>query len=134
MIQRCSVPIMFNRCKTKTNNFWINLNSYAQVAKNVHSRNNTKKMYAELIKPNISHLKPILGQFKVTYTIYRNYVKSPILFDIDNVGAILSKYFMDTIVNNMSIATNIPIELLTRSYDESKRERVIDKIMEDFDK
>ena len=97
--QYCTIPIMFNRCKTKKRNFWLNLNAYTQIAKNPHVRNSTKKMYEELIQPNISHLKPITGQFKVTYTIYRDYVKSPVLFDLDNVVSIVSKYFMDTIVN-----------------------------------
>lgn len=98
-IQRCTIPIVFNRCKTKKKNFYLNLNSYTQVAKNVYGRNATKKMYAELIQSNISHLKPITGQFKVTYIIYRDYKRKPVLFDLDNVGAIVSKYFMDAIVN-----------------------------------
>ena len=89
---------MFNRCKTKKKNYYLNLNSYAQLAKNVHSRNATKVMYAALIQPCISHLKPITGQYKVTYTIYRDWVNKPTLFDLDNVGSIVSKYFMDTIV------------------------------------
>lgn len=98
MIQKCTIPIMFNRCKTKVNNYWLGLNQYTQLAKNTHSRNATKVMYAKLIQPNISHLKPFKGKFKVTYTIYRDYVKKPVLFDLDNVGSIVSKYFMDAIV------------------------------------
>lgn len=96
-IQRCTIPIVFNRCKTKKRNFWLNLNNYTQVAKNVHGRNATKKMYAELIQSDIKHLKPITGQFKVTYTIYRDYVRKPVLFDIGNVGAIVDKYFCDVL-------------------------------------
>jgi hypothetical protein len=87
---------MFNRCKTKVNNYWLNLNNYTQAAKHTGSRNSLKQKYHKLVLPYIEHLKPIRGTFKITYTIYRN---DNTKFDIGNVGSIVDKYLCDVLTS-----------------------------------
>ena len=96
-IQRCTIPTVFNRCKTKKRNFWLNLNQFVQVSKHTHQRNAIKKMYSDVVRPHIRHLEPITGRFRVTYTLYRS---DKTKFDIDNLASVLSKFFMDVLVQD----------------------------------
>ena len=100
MKQTFTVPIVFNRCKTKVRNFWLNLNGYTQIATCTGARNGIKKTFQALIKDDISKLKPINKPFRVEYKIYRETAHK---FDIDNVGAIVSKFVMDALVENKII-------------------------------
>jgi len=95
-IQRFSVPIFFNKCKTKKSNWFLNLNNYTQASKNTSYRNSLKKKYAEIIRPVIKHLEPIKEPVKIIYTIYRH---NKTKFDIGNVGAIVDKFTCDVLVD-----------------------------------
>lgn len=95
-IQRFSVPIFFNRCKTKKSNWFLNLNNFTQASKNTGYRNSLKQKYSVLIKPQIRRLKPITGQVKIIYTVYRHDNRT---FDIGNVGAIVDKFTSDCLVD-----------------------------------
>lgn len=95
-IQRFSVPIFFNRCKTKKSNWFLNLNNFTQSSKNTSYRNSLKQKYHNLIKPQIKRLKPIAGQVKIIYTVYRHDNRT---FDIGNVGAIVDKFTSDCLVD-----------------------------------
>jgi len=95
-IMQFSVPIFFNKCKTKKSNWFLNLNNYTQASKNTSYRNSLKQKYGEIVKPLISHLEPIEGAVKITYTIYRHDGRK---FDIGNVGAIVDKFVCDVLVS-----------------------------------
>ena len=96
-----SVPIFFNKCKTKKSNWFLNLNNYTQASKNTSYRNSLKQKYSEIVKPLISHLKPIDGQVKIIYTIYRHDNRK---FDISNVGSIVDKFVCDVLVKSKILA------------------------------
>ena len=96
-----SVPIFFNKCKTKKSNWFLNLNNYTQASKNTSYRNSLKQKYAEIVRPLISHLEPIDGPVKLTYTIYRHDNRK---FDIGNVGAIVDKFVCDVLVKSGILA------------------------------
>lgn len=95
-IQKFSVPIFFNRCKTKKSNWFLNLNNYTQASKNTSYRNSLKQKYHDLIKPIVNRLDCVNGQVKLTFTIYRH---DHVKFDIGNVGAIIDKFTSDCLVD-----------------------------------
>jgi len=91
-----SVPLVVNRNKHKWKPFYLNLNNLINLAKNTHSRNQTKKNYTKLIQPIIMGLDEIQGPVKIIYEIY---AKSKALFDIGNVGSVVDKFVCDALVS-----------------------------------
>ena len=94
--QSFSVPIFFNKCKTKKSNWFLNLNNYTQASKNASYRNSLKQKYHQLIKPIVKELDKIEGAVKIQFTIYRH---NNVKFDIGNVGAIIDKFTSDCLVD-----------------------------------
>lgn len=94
-MQTFNVPIFFNECKTKKKNFYLNLNNFVTVSKNVFRRNKLKQKYKSIIIDTVKQLKPVAGPVRITYTVYR---QDKTMFDIDNVGSIISKFTNDVLV------------------------------------
>lgn len=95
-IQLFSVPIFFNKCKTKKSNWYLNLNNYTQSSKNTSYRNSLKQKYHALIKDDVSKLTPVAGAVKLRYTVYRH---DKTKYDIGNVGSIVDKFVSDCLVD-----------------------------------
>ena len=84
-------PLYLSRGKKKVKNYWLNLNSYRNWK--FHLNNSLKVQFKDELE--LSHLKPIEGKVKVSYTFY---YPDKRLRDLDNSMAVISKFTLDALV------------------------------------
>ena len=92
-VQTYSVPIKLEVGLTKKKTHYLNLNKYKQW--HFQENNRLKKLFKISVAKFIRQLEPIKGRCKLTYTIYYENNRK---FDIDNVGAVVSKFNSDALV------------------------------------
>lgn len=88
-----NTPIFLRLGTRKKKNYYLNLNGYRNWA--FHLSNTLKKEYVNIVKPLLDNL-PKLGVVEIEYTIYYPTQRA---FDIDNIGAVVGKFFQDTLVS-----------------------------------
>jgi len=109
MKQEYSVPIKLEAGLKKQKTYFLNLNQYKKW--HFQESNQLKRLFKVAVAKDIKQLAPIEGKCKVTYTIfYPNKRK----FDIDNIGAVVSKFNNDALTelgiledDNYSVITEI---------------------------
>lgn len=90
--QSYSVPIMLQAGVRKKKNFYLNLNKYKQW--HFQESNQLKKLFKIAVAKDIRQLEPLETQCRIIYTIYYPNKRA---FDIDNVGAVVSKFNNDAL-------------------------------------
>lgn len=91
--QTFTVPILLQVGDKKVKNYYLNLNGY----RNWHYRlsNQMKKLFKIIVADDIRQLNKVVNPCRVTYTIY---YPTKRVFDIDNVGSIVTKFTHDALV------------------------------------
>lgn len=92
-VQKFCVPLYLTKGIKKKRNYYLNLNNYAQWDR--YSRNDLKRMFKEQIKVVVKKLKPVKNPCVVRFTIF---YPTKRLFDIDNIGSVVSKFTNDALV------------------------------------
>ena len=93
MKQAFIVPIMVEIGVGAKKTHYLNLNKYR--GWHYQESNHIKKAFKIKVAEVIRDLSPVVGKCKLTYTIY---YPTKRLFDIDNVGSIVSKFTHDALV------------------------------------
>ena len=91
MTQTINIPICLEAGIRKKKNFFLNLNSYNRW--HFQEKNQLKKLFKISIIKNVRELKPI-EKCEITFKIY---YPTKRLFDLDNVGSVLSKFTHDVL-------------------------------------
>ena len=91
MIQTINIPICLEAGIRKKKNFFLNLNSYNRW--HFQEKNQLKKLFKISIIKNVRELKPI-EKCEITFKIY---YPTKRLFDLDNIGSVLSKFTHDVL-------------------------------------
>ena len=91
MTQTISIPICLEAGIRKKKNFFLNLNSYNRW--HFQEKNQLKKLFKISIIKNVRELKPI-EKCEITFKIF---YPTKRLFDLDNVGSVLSKFTHDVL-------------------------------------
>lgn len=109
MIQELSVPIKLEVGVNKKKTYYLNLNGYRNWQFQLN--NQLKKTFKIQVAKDIRELEPVEGKCKVTYTIY---YPTRRLFDIDNIGSVITKFTHDALVefdiledDNYTVVTEI---------------------------
>ena len=91
MTQTINIPICLEAGIRKKKNFFLNLNSYNRW--HFQEKNQLKKLFKISIIKNVRELKPI-DKCEITFKIF---YPTKRLFDLDNVGSVLSKFTHDVL-------------------------------------
>ena len=91
MIQTIKIPICLEAGIRKKKNYFLNLNSYNRW--HFQEKNQLKKLFKINILKDVRELKPI-EKCEITFKIY---YPTKRLFDLDNVGSVLSKFTHDVL-------------------------------------
>ena len=91
MKQTINIPICLEAGIRKKKNFFLNLNSYNRWY--FQEKNQLKKLFKISIIKNVRELKPI-EKCEITFKIF---YPTKRLFDLDNVGSVLSKFTHDVL-------------------------------------
>lgn len=91
MIQTIKIPICLEAGIRKKKNYFLNLNNYNRW--HFQEKNQLKKLFKISILKDVRELKPI-ERCEITYTIY---YPTKRLFDLDNIGSVLSKFTHDVL-------------------------------------
>ena len=91
MTQTIKIPICLEAGIRKKKNFFLNLNSYNRW--HFQEKNQLKKLFKISIIKNVRELKPI-EKCEITFKIF---YPTKRLFDLDNVGSVLSKFTHDVL-------------------------------------
>jgi Holliday junction resolvase RusA-like endonuclease len=91
--QTFSVPIKLEVGVSKKKTYYLNLNNYRNWQH--HLNNQLKKTFKLLIAEKVRNLEPLLKPCRVTFEIY---YPTRRLFDVDNIGAVVSKFTHDALV------------------------------------
>ena len=91
MTQTINIPICLEAGIRKKKNFFLNLNSYNRW--HFQEKNQLKKLFKISIIKNVRELKPI-EKCEITFKIF---YPTKRLFDLDNVGSVLSKFTHDVL-------------------------------------
>lgn len=91
--QELSVPIKLEVGVTKTKTHYLNLNGYRNWQFQLN--NQLKKLFKITVAEDIRNLKPVGGPIRITYKIFYPTKRA---FDVDNIGAVISKFTMDALV------------------------------------
>ena len=91
MKQTINIPICLEAGIRKKKNFFLNLNSYNRW--HFQEKNQLKKLFKISIIKNVRELKPI-EKCEITFKIF---YPTKRLFDLDNVGSVLSKFTHDVL-------------------------------------
>lgn len=91
MTQTINIPICLEAGIRKKKNFYLNLNSYNRW--HFQEKNQLKKLFKISIIKNVRELKPI-EKCEITFKIF---YPTKRLFDLDNVGSVLSKFTHDVL-------------------------------------
>ena len=93
MKQAFSVPIKLEIGVNKKKTYYLNLNGYRNWQFQLN--NQLKKTFKIKVANTIRSLTPVTKVCKVTYTIY---YPTKRLFDIDNIGSVITKFTHDALV------------------------------------
>ena len=91
MTQTINIPICLEAGIREKKNFFLNLNSYNRW--HFQEKNQLKKLFKISIIKNVRELKPI-EKCEITFKIF---YPTKRLFDLDNVGSVLSKFTHDVL-------------------------------------
>ncbi len=91
--QEFSVPIKLEVGVNKKKTYYLNLNGYRNWQFQLN--NQLKKTFKIAVAKDIRQLRPVDGVCRVTYTIY---YPTKRLFDIDNIGSVITKFTHDALV------------------------------------
>ena len=91
MTQTINIPICLEAGIRKKKNFFLNLNSYNRW--HFQEKNQLKKLFKITILKDVRELKPI-EKCEITFKIF---YPTKRLFDLDNVGSVLSKFTHDVL-------------------------------------
>ena len=91
MIQTIKIPICLEAGIRKKKNYFLNLNSYNRW--HFQEKNQLKKLFKINILKDVRELKPI-EKCEITFKIY---YPTKRLFDLDNIGSVLSKFTHDVL-------------------------------------
>lgn len=91
MTQTINIPICLEAGIRKKKNFFLNLNSYNRW--HFQEKNQLKKLFKISIIKNVRELKSI-EKCEITFKIF---YPTKRLFDLDNVGSVLSKFTHDVL-------------------------------------
>ena len=91
MTQTINIPICLEAGIRKKKNYFLNLNSYSRW--HFQEKNQLKKLFKISILKDVRELKPI-EKCEITFKIY---YPTKRLFDLDNVGSVLSKFTHDVL-------------------------------------
>lgn len=91
MTQTINIPICLEAGIRKKKNFYLNLNSYNRW--HFQEKNQLKKLFKITILKDVRELKPI-EKCEITFKIF---YPTKRLFDLDNVGSVLSKFTHDVL-------------------------------------
>ena len=112
-IQKLNVPIRLEVGVRKKRTHYINLNNYRNWQFQVS--NQLKKQFKIEVASAIRELKPVKSTCEITYSIY---YPTRRLFDLDNIGSVISKFTMDALTeydiledDNYTIVTKITFKL-----------------------
>lgn len=94
MVHVVNLPLFIETGVRKKKNNWLTLNNYRNWQYRVS--NNIKKLYTKEVGKAVVALPTLKAPVRLTYTIY--YI-SKRKFDLDNYGAVASKFFQDTLVH-----------------------------------
>jgi len=89
-VQYLQAPLYLTKGRARKNT-WLNLNNYRNWK--FHLSNALKIQFKKEL--DISHLEPVIGKVRVTYTFY---YPDNRLRDIDNSMAVISKFALDALV------------------------------------
>jgi Holliday junction resolvase RusA-like endonuclease len=92
-IQRFSVPIRLEVGLRKKKMYYLNLNGYRNWQFQLN--NQLKKTFKLEVGDTVRGLTPVTGTCKVTYYIY---YPTKRVFDIDNIGSVITKFTHDALV------------------------------------
>lgn len=93
MRQELSVPIKLEVGVAKKKTYYLNLNGYRNWQFQLN--NQLKKTFKIQVAEKIRELTPVTGTCRITYTIY---YPTRRLFDIDNIGSVITKFTHDALV------------------------------------
>ena len=91
MTQTINIPICLEAGIRKKKNYFLNLNSYNRW--HFQEKNQLKKLFKISILKDVRELKPI-EKCEITFKIY---YPTKRLFDLDNIGSVLSKFTHDVL-------------------------------------
>lgn len=91
MTQTINIPICLEAGIRKKKNYFLNLNSYNRWY--FQEKNQLKKLFKISILKDVRELKPI-EKCEITFKIF---YPTKRLFDLDNVGSVLSKFTHDVL-------------------------------------
>lgn len=93
MRQELSVPIKLEVGVVKKKTYYLNLNGYRNWQFQLN--NQLKKTFKIEVAEKIRELTPVTGTCRISYTIY---YPTRRLFDIDNIGSVITKFTHDALV------------------------------------
>lgn len=93
MRQELSVPIKLEVGVVKKKTYYLNLNGYRNWQFQLN--NQLKKTFKIQVAEKIRELTPVKGTCRITYTIF---YPTRRLFDIDNIGSVITKFTHDALV------------------------------------
>ena len=93
MIQELSVPIKLEVGVAKKKTYYLNLNGYRNWQFQLN--NQLKKTFKIQVAEKVRELEPVKGKCRITYTIH---YPTRRLFDIDNIGSVVTKFTHDALV------------------------------------
>lgn len=97
ILAQFNVPLKINKNKKSIKWWFLNLNNFIQISKFPAIRNAIKQKYQEEIMPILNALPVLKDPVEIIYLID---AKDARLFDISNVGAIVSKFVEDSLVQS----------------------------------
>lgn len=93
MRQELSVPIKLEVGVVKKKTYYLNLNGYRNWQFQLN--NQLKKTFKIQVAEKVRELTPVTGTCRIEYTIY---YPTRRLFDIDNIGSVITKFTHDALV------------------------------------
>lgn len=130
MRQELSVPIKLEVGVVKKKTYYLNLNGYRNWQFQLN--NQLKKTFKIQVAEKIRELTPVTGTCKITYTIY---YPTRRLFDIDNIGSVITKFTHDALVefgiledDNYKIVEEITYKFGGIDKDDPRCDVVIEEI------
>jgi Holliday junction resolvase RusA-like endonuclease len=131
--QTFSVPIRLEVGIKKKKMYYINLNGYRNWAFQLN--NSLKKTFKFEVAEEVKQLTPIEGKCRVSYDIY---YPTRRVFDIDNIGSVITKFTHDALVefgiledDNYNIVTEITYRFGGVDKDNPRCDVTIEECNED---
>lgn len=133
MKQELSVPIKLEIGVNTKKTYYLNLNGYRNWQFQLN--NQLKKTFKIQVAEDIRKLTPVNGQCKIEYTIY---YPTRRLFDIDNIGSVITKFTHDALVefgiledDNYKIVTEIVYRFGGVDKDNPRCDVIIEEVETD---